>query len=69
MGCVCEPSPSPATQRHTVRSAVRMSAPRTSRERPYDPDRELVRSFAVGCGVVFGLFLVGWVVIALFWLG
>ena len=45
-----------------------MSARRTSRERPYDPDRELVRSFAVGCGVLFALFLVGWVVIALFWL-
>ncbi|MFU8891229.1 MAG: hypothetical protein ACNA76_06170 [Anaerosomatales bacterium] len=46
-----------------------MSARRTSRERPYDPDRELVRSFAVGCGVLFVLFLIGWVVIALFWLG
>jgi hypothetical protein len=45
-----------------------MSARRTSRDRPYDPDRELVRSFAVGCGVVFVLFLCGWVAIALFWL-
>ncbi len=46
-----------------------MSAKPPRRERQYNPDRELVRSFAVGCGVVFALFLVGWVVIALFWLG
>jgi len=45
-----------------------MSTRRASRERPYSPDRELARSFAVGCGVLFALFLVGWVVIALFWL-
>lgn len=36
--------------------------------RQYSPDRELARSFAVGCAVLLVLFLVGWVVIALFWL-
>lgn len=46
-----------------------MSAKPPRRERQYDPDRELVRSFGVGCAVVFALFLCGWVVIALFWLG
>lgn len=45
-----------------------MKQRRTRDARPYDPDRELVRSFAVGCGVVFVLFLCGWVAIALFWL-
>ena len=60
--------PAPEPLRHAVRSEVHMSARRTSRERSYDPDRELVRSFAVGCGVLVVLFLIGWVVIALFWL-
>jgi hypothetical protein len=45
-----------------------MSRTPNKRPKPYNPDRELVRSFAVGCGVLFVLFLVGWVVIALFWL-
>ncbi len=34
----------------------------------YDPDRELVRAFRVGCGILFTLFLIGWAIIALFWL-
>jgi hypothetical protein len=38
------------------------------RPRQYSPDSELARAFAVGCGVLFMLFLLGWVVIALFWL-
>ena len=46
-----------------------MKSRHPSRGRPYDPDRELVRSFAVGCGVLFVLFLCGWAAIALFWLG
>lgn len=37
-------------------------------EKQYNPDRELARSFAVGCGVLFVLFLCGWAIIALFWL-
>jgi hypothetical protein len=40
----------------------------SSPERPYDPDRELVRSFAIGCGVLVLVFLCGWITIAYFWL-
>jgi hypothetical protein len=36
--------------------------------RQYDPDAELARSFGVGCGVLFVLFLCGWATIAYFWL-
>jgi hypothetical protein len=36
--------------------------------RQTNPDRELVRSFAVGCGVLFVAFLCGWATIAFFWL-
>jgi hypothetical protein len=31
------------------------------------PDAELGRSFAVGCAVLFVLFLCGWQLIFLFW--
>lgn len=33
-----------------------------------EKDRELVRSFAVGCAILFVLFLLGWAIVALFWL-
>lgn len=33
-----------------------------------EPDRDLVQMFALGCGVVFVVFLVGWALIALGWL-
>ncbi|MDZ4168161.1 MAG: hypothetical protein U1E26_00705 [Coriobacteriia bacterium] len=33
-----------------------------------DPDADLTRSFGVGCGVIFLVFLCGWATIALFWL-
>jgi hypothetical protein len=34
-----------------------------------NPDADLVQMFAVGCGMVFVLFLCGWVAIALLWMG
>jgi hypothetical protein len=37
-------------------------------EAQYDPDAELAKSFAVGCGVLLVLFLIGWALIAYFWL-
>lgn len=37
-------------------------------ETPYNPDEELVRSFGIGCGVLFLVFLCGWATIAWFWL-
>jgi hypothetical protein len=37
-------------------------------ERPYNPDADLVRSFAAGCGVLILVFLCGWATIAWFWL-
>ena len=37
-------------------------------ETPYDPDAALARSFGVGCGVLLLVFLVGWMLIAYFWL-
>jgi hypothetical protein len=33
-----------------------------------DPDADLAKMFAVGCGIVFLLFLCGWAAIALFWM-
>lgn len=36
--------------------------------RQTNPDADLARSFGVGCLVLFGAFLVGWAIIALFWL-
>ena len=42
--------------------------------KPGEPDRnrsadaDLARSFGIGCAVVFGLFLVGWAIIFLFWM-
>jgi hypothetical protein len=33
-----------------------------------NPDRELARSFGVGCGVLVLVFLCGWATIAFFWL-
>jgi len=43
-------------------------ADRPKAERQYNPDRELVRQFGIGCGVLIAVFLCGWLVIALFWL-
>lgn len=37
-------------------------------ERRKDPDLEFFRSYAIGCGVILLVFLVGWLLIALFWL-
>jgi hypothetical protein len=37
-------------------------------ERPTNPDADLARSFAVGCGVLVLVFLCGWATIAFFWL-
>lgn len=36
--------------------------------RQVDPDAVLAKSFAVGCGVLFLVFLCGWATIAFFWL-
>lgn len=36
--------------------------------RQYSPDAELGRAFAVGCGLLFVLFLLGWALIAYMWL-
>ena len=36
--------------------------------RQMDPDADLVKMFAVGCAIVFALFLCGWITIALFWM-
>ncbi len=33
-----------------------------------NPDRDLARSFGVGCGVLVLVFLCGWATIAFFWL-
>ena len=33
-----------------------------------EKDSEMVRSFAVGCGLLLVLFFCGWATIALFWL-
>lgn len=33
-----------------------------------NPDADLTRMFGVGCAVLFGGFLLGWAIIALFWL-
>lgn len=33
-----------------------------------EKDSEMVRSFAVGCGLLVVLFFCGWAFIALFWL-
>jgi len=33
-----------------------------------NPDADLTRSFAVGCGVLVVVFLCGWATIAFFWL-
>jgi hypothetical protein len=35
--------------------------------KPFTRDSELARSFAIGCGILFVLFLCGWVAIFLFW--
>ena len=37
-------------------------------DRQYSPDAELGKSFAVGCGVLLVLFVLGWIVIAYFWM-
>lgn len=37
-------------------------------DRQYSPDAEFGRSYLVGCGVVFLVFLLGWALIAYFWL-
>ena len=34
-----------------------------------DPDADLFRMLGVGCAIVFGLFLCGWLTIVLFWMG
>lgn len=34
----------------------------------YSPDAEFFRNYAIGCGVVFLTFLLGWALIAWFWL-
>jgi hypothetical protein len=36
--------------------------------RQMSPDADLAKMFAVGCGIVFVLFLCGWATIALFWM-
>ncbi|MDA3937466.1 MAG: hypothetical protein PF636_11555 [Actinomycetota bacterium] len=37
-------------------------------QKQVNPDADLARSFAVGCGVLFLVFLCGWATIAMFWL-
>jgi hypothetical protein len=34
----------------------------------FSPDAEFGRSYLIGCGVVFLVFLLGWALIAYFWL-
>jgi Flp pilus assembly protein TadB len=48
-------------------NAKRKTAP-PGAELPYNPDREMGRMFAVGCGVLLLVFFVGWMLIAYFWL-
>ncbi|MHB9003588.1 MAG: hypothetical protein ACYC6C_05930 [Coriobacteriia bacterium] len=44
-------------------------AQRKPRQQATNNDAELARSLLMGCGIMFVVFLVGWAVIALFWLG
>ena len=41
---------------------------RKPRQQATNNDAELARQFFMGCGIMFLVFLVGWAVIALFWL-
>jgi hypothetical protein len=34
----------------------------------YDPDAQFFRAYLVGCGVILLSFLIGWALIAFFWL-
>lgn len=43
-------------------------ATKKPREQRTNNDRELARSLLVGCGIMFGLFLIGSAIIAFAWL-
>lgn len=43
-------------------------APARAPDRRIDPDAEFARSFAIGCGVLFGAFLLLWALVYLFWM-
>ena len=60
---------SPAKTRRLPQDSDEEMAPARRPDERIDPDVVLARSFAVGCGVLFGAFLLLWALVYLFWMG